>query len=740
MVSLTSGQNLTPRYQLVRRFGENGTAQVWLVRDLELGHDAVAKILTDDAPASSLELLKREFLVARKLAHPSVVRMYDFARGDGFTFFTMAHVDGVSLSLYEGRPFEELLPLLVPIADALDHAHRQGVVHRDVKPSNVLVDSRGVPHLGDFGAAGLLSQADVAGGGTPGYASPEQLAGAPTSVGDDVYAFGALVLKLVTGEPAHGTLPDSVPARLRPLLVSLLSTDPARRPSSMAAVKKELEALRDRKEPPSLKPPQRVPEISPRSPAREESPGGLGCKTVAAFLVLGGAAAFVFAFLPRFVEERRTTPVPPAALEPASPAEPEEPADLRDLAQEKTSAERIREDVRRQKEALDSRSAIDWGGADYREGVARLAAGESSLLVREYAKAASELEEAKRLFEAVAAKGATLAAEAVENGERALQAGRSEEAREQFTFALAVDGESTRARKGLARAASLDQVLGLVADGESRERRGDLGGAAASYRRAASLDPLVSAAQEGLARVDAAASESAFQAAMSEAVAALGRGAYEEARTALEQAKAMRPGAPEVEDGLAQVRDGLLARDIAARTRLAQDRETKEDWRGAEKEYDAVLALDPTIRVAQDGKTRTAGRALLQEKLDFQIGHADRLSDGNALREASILLEEAREVHDAGPKHRERVAKLEELVQAYAVPVTLKLVSDELTDVTLTRVGRLGKFDERTLELRPGRYTVVGSRDGYRDVRREIEIAPGKSVGVVIVIRCEEKI
>jgi hypothetical protein len=188
------------------------------------------------------------------------------------------------------------------------------------------------------------------------------------------------------------------------------------------------------------------------------------------------------------------------------------------------------------------------------------------------------------------------------------------------------------------------------------------------------------------------------------------------------------------------VRDGLLARDIAARTRLARDRERNEDWRDAEKEYEAVLALDPTIRAAQDGKARAMARAHLQEKLDFQIGHAERLSDGNALREASILLEEAREVNDAGPKHRERVAKLEVLVQSYSVPVTLKLVSDELTDVTLTRVGRLGKFDERILELRPGRYTVVGSRAGYRDVRREIDIAPGKGLGTVIVIRCEEKI
>jgi tetratricopeptide (TPR) repeat protein len=738
MVSLTAGQDLTPRYKLVRRFGKNGIAEAWLVDDVELGRKVVAKILPEDAPPSLIELLKREFTIARKLDHENIVRMYDLIRSDDYTFFTMAHVDGVGLSLFEGRPIEEILPLLVPLADALDYAHRQGVVHRDVKPSNVLVDSKGVPHLADFGVAGLLSRADLAGGGTQGYSSPEQLAGAEPSVGDDVYAFGALALKLTTGESPGHTLPDSVPARFRPLLSSLLSPDPARRPDSMSVVRKELEALRDRKAVPEVKPPLRISPPAAPLPVREAE-SRVGWKTVAAFAVLLSAAAFVFAVLPGFVEERRATPEAPFTVAEAPDPASEESVDLRGLAREKTAAEEARERALRLRKSLTDGEVARWGGNEYREALGLLEGAESSFEERDYAKARVRFVEAANALQAILDRAGAVVAEAIETGERALERSHSSEARDRFTFALGIEPDNARAKKGLARAESLDEVLEIVADGEARERRGDLKRAAESYRRAAALDPLVSASHQGLARVNAASAEKAFTAAMSEAVAALGRGSFEEARASFERAKAIRPGAREIEDGLAQVAEGILARDVATHQRLAQAHERNENWREAAKEYEGILALDATIRLAQEGKARTAARILIEDKLDFQIAHADRLSDGNALREASLLLEESRGIENPGPKHRDRVAKLEALVQSYAIPVTLELISDELTEVTVTRVGRLGRFDRRTLELRPGRYTVVGSRSGYRDVRRDIEIEPGNRIGPV-VIRCEEKI
>jgi len=235
------------------------------------------------------------------------------------------------------------------------------------------------------------------------------------------------------------------------------------------------------------------------------------------------------------------------------------------------------------------------------------------------------------------------------------------------------------------------------------------------------------------------ASEEAFAAAMTEGLDALKREDYALARGAFERAKSLRPEAPEVASGLSQVEEGIRNLAIAGHRDRGLEHERLESWRAAEAEYDSALALDGSLRFAREGKTRSAARALLQEKLEFQIDNSERLSDARALEEASRLLDEAKGSEGEGPKRRESIATLEALVASYSRPVELLIVSDTLTEVTLHRVGRLGKFDRRVLEVRPGRYVAVGSRAGFRDVRVEFTIEPGKPFAPVRVL-CEEAI
>ena len=234
-------------------------------------------------------------------------------------------------------------------------------------------------------------------------------------------------------------------------------------------------------------------------------------------------------------------------------------------------------------------------------------------------------------------------------------------------------------------------------------------------------------------------SEDAFAAAMTEGLSALKNEDYAIAREAFERAKSLRPEAPEVASGLSQVEEGLRNRAIEGHRDRGLEHERLESWRAAEAEYDSALALDGSLRFAREGKKRSSARALLQEMLDFQIGHAERLSDARALEEASRLLDEANGVEGEGPKRRDAIAKLEALVASYSRPMELQIVSDTLTDVTLQRIGRLGKFDRRVLEVRPGRYVAVGSRAGFRDVRVEFTVEPGKPLAPIRVL-CEEAI
>jgi tetratricopeptide (TPR) repeat protein len=236
-----------------------------------------------------------------------------------------------------------------------------------------------------------------------------------------------------------------------------------------------------------------------------------------------------------------------------------------------------------------------------------------------------------------------------------------------------------------------------------------------------------------------APAEDVFEETMSVGLDALARRDYALARESFGKAMAIRPNAAEARSGLSQAEEGLRNAAIAGHRDRASELERQESWRAAEAEYASALALDGSLRFAQEGKSRAAARAVLWEKLEFQRNHPERLSDARALEEAARLAEEAREVENAGTAHQEAVRTLDTLVASYSRPVNVEVLSDALTDVTILRVGRLGKFETKAIELRPGRYVAVGSRPGFRDVRVEFAIEAGKPVPTVRV-RCEEAI
>jgi hypothetical protein len=143
------------------------------------------------------------------------------------------------------------------------------------------------------------------------------------------------------------------------------------------------------------------------------------------------------------------------------------------------------------------------------------------------------------------------------------------------------------------------------------------------------------------------------------------------------------------------------------------------------------------VAFAIEGKARAAERAALAEALAFHAANPGRLPADAVAREADAVLERARDVEAPGPRHRAQVDALEKALAAARTPVAVVLESDGLTEVTLSRVGRLGTLKRKTVELRPGTYTAVGSRRGYRDVRRQFTVVPG-APGPAVSVRCEE--
>ena len=213
-MSGAAGTLLAGRYRVVRQLGRGGMGSVWLAEDTKLDGFRVAikmlpSILVNNKRAYAQ--VKAEALVSLKLSHPNIATVRAFEEEGGNPFLVMDYIEGQTLDDYLAEKGElggedEAIRLLNPIAAALDYAHGQGVVHRDVKPGNVMIDRTGHPYVLDFGIAREIQETmtRVTGklsSGTLMYMSPEQLHGAAPKPAQDVYSFAAMAYECLTGHP-----------------------------------------------------------------------------------------------------------------------------------------------------------------------------------------------------------------------------------------------------------------------------------------------------------------------------------------------------------------------------------------------------------------------------------------------------------------------------------------------------------------------------------------------------------
>jgi len=210
-------------YQIVDEVGRGGMGVVYRARDPRLDRVVALKVLRSSEHASPEEVarFRREASSTAKLEHPNIVRVYQLDAHEGQYFYAMEFVAGKPLSaiIDRGSPWgaRRALELVEKVARGLHHAHRQGVIHRDVKPSNILIDPQGEPRLTDFGLARIREeqgQGETAAGmtrsgtvmGTPHYMAPEQAAGRGrhADARTDVYSLGCVLYELITGRPPFG--------------------------------------------------------------------------------------------------------------------------------------------------------------------------------------------------------------------------------------------------------------------------------------------------------------------------------------------------------------------------------------------------------------------------------------------------------------------------------------------------------------------------------------------------------
>ena len=259
------------RYQVITRIASGGMGEVYRAHDAVLGREVALKVLHPQFAGDRgfVDRFRREARAAAILNHPSIVGVYDWGETEDTYFMIMEFVRGMNLrgllSQYGRLEPAQVVEVALPVLSALEHAHGHGIVHRDVKPENILISEDGTVKVADFGLArayadSYVSQAEGTVTGTVQYLAPEQIQGQPADPRTDLYALGVVLFECLTGRPpftgetslaiAYQHLSQRIPAPssavptvgpgLDQVVVRATSKDRAERPASARAMKLSL--------------------------------------------------------------------------------------------------------------------------------------------------------------------------------------------------------------------------------------------------------------------------------------------------------------------------------------------------------------------------------------------------------------------------------------------------------------------------------------------------------------------
>lgn len=766
------GELLAARFRLIRPLGAGGLATVWLAEDVREGRELALKLLAEEyaRQPAHVEHFRREFSVAHSLVHPAVVRPEEFVSDGERHFFTMPVMAGGDLGKRSGEPWSAIARLLVPVCGALAYAHRKGVVHGDIKPQNMLLDSSDAACLADFGGA-VLPEASGDGqvrrfGGSLAYMSPQQVGGRCPRTSDDIYGLGAVFYELLCGFPpfapdiseeavcsgelAPPAAPEGqppLPVALVELLTAMLARDEGLRPVTIEAVRAGIEEILA--ESAGASGPSRTAAIVARAragadeceqrpaPALRRSSGVPLWAAYALGGVLLAAAAALFVALPRFAEERASRPPPPAlAIQETAPPR----QDMELLRTQRNAADEAMGDMLQDRNYLAGLEPSLWSGGAWEQALAEEHQGDGFYRRREYSDAQSAYAKAGGMLRKLREQAPDIGRRALDEALQAIEAGDSIVARTELEKAAILLGSTDAGvQSAERRIARLPETMQAVAEARASAREGSLAEQQAAWRAVLAIDPERQSARRDLSAVNGRMDRQLFNSRMSRGHAALGEGDLEAARAAFEAAAKQRPNDSGPVEALAALELEERGQRLAQLQAAAMAGRFAEDWRKAADNFRSMLQIDSNIVAAQRGLAEAEQRVRLDEALETTIANARLLNRDAQWQAGRRLLDEAEAIPGPGARLAAQISRLEEALAVAATPAPVWLRSDGFTEVTIFHVGRLGSFDSRQLELRPGAYTAVGTRDGYRDIRREFVVAP-EGLPEPLVLICTEPI
>jgi len=415
-------------------------------------------------------------------------------------------------------------------------------------------------------------------------------------------------------------------------------------------------------------------------------------------------------------------------------------------ARERKEAQDVLAELLSVQAELDELQVTRWAQTDYDAALALALQGDESYRVQEFGSAGDAYQQALAQLTETKTSVPTVLEQLLISGEQALIAREADEAIAAFELAVVLedslvdlaDGESNKeAQIGLTRALALEELIALL---DSAERAaGNPTQQVSLLEQAVELDPYSVEAQQALAQARADQQQARFAAMMSEGYAQLQAGNPQEAIARFEAAATLGVNENEARAAIVQTETEIANAKIAELQQRAQTAEANEAWQEAVVDYQAIVAIDATLPAINRALDYAEKRARLDALLIAALDSPERFAEQAVFEETRDIYFTGRAIETPGPRLTSQLDELQVLLENSQVPVSIRFISDGLTEVTLLRVSDLGTFEQKRVDLKPGTYAAVGRRAGYREVREEFTVGFGLTPAVVIV-RCSEAI
>jgi len=746
---LVKDQLLNQRYRLIKCLGEGGMATVWLARDIQLDIHVALKFLNKDTEQHTdyHQALKREWEIASNLIHPNIVRVYEFYEDSIRPFYSMQFIDGATISILCKDDLSNSLRPFGLIADALDYAHSREIMHGDIKANNILLDKKGQPFIVDFGVASTFSEAVST--------IDQDESFKEKYFSDDIRSLGKVIYEIIHGLPptlnihSNISFSDDLEQELKKLLEGMLKPNINEEltaidvknhlaeigylsgnakvdkfnddevikvnPASVKEFKSDAESLSEKK--------QEMNGVSLRALYM-----GLGFALIIFFIVV-----FV---LPKAVKSNKN--IEDIVNYKVISTENTKNENENLVLEARLIADEVLGELVSELDIFQDKGIEKWGGIPYQNIKNDYQKGDSYYLEGNYENAQKQYTIALVELNKLSKQTNKILQFNLDAGKKAFENNNFNDAIKFLDITVSISPKNTLYADYYRRALSLEQVLNLMNQGIELEKNMDLNSAKEIYKSALRLDSDYSPVSSLLASLEKKILRNDFEIRMSEGFIALTNNDFQSAKVLFSAAKGIDPESEEPGDAIIQLQEQEKDMSIFSLEATSKEQENLEQWELVIDTYQKLLEIDTDLQFAKTGLIRSKQRQQIHAQIQSYIDDYDILNDPLIMQRATNLLLKAIKI-EGGPRLKSQISELNRLLKRANTPIKITLLSDNLTRVRVFRVSELEIFNVKQMTLRPGNYTVVGIREGYRDVRVEFRVAPEIRTTPIIII-CEEKI